>query len=181
MPNSPNEEQNAPSIASPDPGLGKLLHRLAQGLNRDQLVQDTTDDLRHLLNIDRVVLYYFYSHWKGQVTFESLSRSAQSIYGSTGPDECFNGDYAAMYEAGRVRAIPDIEIEPMAPCHRDMLRQMQVRANLVVPIRTAEKGLWGLLVAHHGQVRSWSAADVAEMQHRAATLALAPAIAHAVF
>ena len=152
-----------------------MLDRLAGSIERDDLVQQTTNQVRDALSVDRVVLYYFYRRWKGQVTFESLSSPELSIYGSTGPDECFNGDYAEMYLEGRVRAISDIETEPIAPCHRDFLRDMQVRANLVVPVLTP-KGLWGLLVAHHGSVHAWSDPDVEEMKSGARTLATAPSI-----
>ena len=76
---------------------------------------------------------------------------------------------------GRVRAIADIETEVIAPCHREFLRNLQVRANLVVPILTA-KGLWGLLVAHHGSIRSWSHYDIEQVKSGAETLAAAPSI-----
>jgi len=159
-----------------DIGLQKVIDRLASTLNRDSLVQETTTDLRDFLQVDRVVLYYFYREWEGRVTFESLSKNKFSIFGSTGPDECFNGEYAAMYEAGRVRAIADIEIEPIQACHRDFLRSMQVRANLVVPVLNNRR-LWGLLVAHHCQdTRSWSPSDIEAMQKAAETLAMAPSI-----
>jgi GAF domain-containing protein len=157
-------------------GLEKVLHHLAKTIERDTLVQQTTQDLREALQVDRVVLYYFYREWKGQVTFEALSAQQFSIFGSTGPDECFNADYAARYLQGRVRAIADIEVEPIHPCHRDFLRDLQVRANLVVPI-LIPRGLWGLLVAHHCQApRSWSAADVEQMQTAAQALAHSAAI-----
>ena len=159
-----------------DIGLQKVIERLASTLNRDSLVQETTTDLRDFLQVDRVVLYYFYREWEGRVTFESLSKKKFSIFGSTGPDECFNGEYAAMYEAGRVRAIADIEIEPIQACHRDFLRSIQVRANLVVPVLNNRR-LWGLLVAHHCQdTRSWSPSDIEAMQKAAETLAMAPSI-----
>ncbi|MCY7324155.1 MAG: GAF domain-containing protein, partial [Phormidesmis sp. CAN_BIN36] len=80
-----------------------------------------------------------------------------------------------MYLEGRVRAISDIEAEPIAPCHHEFLRDMQVRANLVVPILTP-KGLWGLLVAHHGAVHPWSQQDIEEMKSGARTLATASSI-----
>ncbi|MGF1589497.1 MAG: GAF domain-containing protein [Pleurocapsa sp.] len=148
----------------PDPGLEKLLHRLSNDLAKDQLVQNVTDDLRKKLSVDRVVLYYFYRHWEGRVTFESLSSNNYSILGSTGPDECFNGEYAALYQNGRVNAIADIETAPIAECHRDFLQQMQVRANLVVPV-LPPAGLWGLLVAHHCQSPvDWSKDQVKAMQ-----------------
>ena len=159
-----------------DPALQKITERLTNTLQRDTLVQKTTDYLRNLLQVDRVVLYYFYRQWKGQVTFESLSSRKFSILSSTGPDECFNGEYAALYEAGRVRAIADIEVESIEECHRNFLRDMQVRANLVVPILN-HRGLWGLLVAHHCQSsRVWSSSDIEALQTAASKLGKSPAI-----
>jgi GAF domain-containing protein len=159
-----------------DLGLQRITNRLADTLTRDVLVQTTVNNLRNSLQVDRVVLYYFYREWEGRVTFESLSDRKFSIFGTTGPDECFNGEYAAMYEAGRVKAIPDIEIEPIQACHRDFLRNIQVRANLVVPILNSRR-LWGLLVAHQCQdTRSWSSSDIETMQKGAKTLATTPSI-----
>ena len=116
-------------------------------------------------------MYYFYEQWQGQVTFESLSADKYSILGSTGPSDCFNQEYAALYLEGRIRAIADIELEAIQDCHRDFLRSIQVRANLVVPI-LIPRGLWGLLVAHHCQSsRNWTVADIELMQTAARTLA----------
>lgn len=153
-----------------------MFGRLSVSLERDNLVREITSDLQQKLGVNRVVLYYFYSQWKGRVTFEVLSDPKFSIFGSTGPDECFNDEYAALYLAGRIRAIADIESEPIAECHRDFLRNMRVRANLVVPV-LIPSGLWGLLAAHHCQsVHPWTDADIAAMQCGAETLALAPSV-----
>lgn len=175
MQSSSDSKFNSLPQLTHSPNLQKVLDRLTGSIKRDDLVQQTTNQLRDSLHVDRVVLYYFYQRWKGQVTFESLSSPEFSIYGSTGPDECFNGDYAQMYLEGRVRAISDIETEPIAPCHREFLHDLQVRANLVVPILTP-KGLWGLLVAHHGSIRPWPYYDIEQMKLGAKTLAMAPSI-----
>ena len=159
-----------------DPGLEKLLHRLSSNLNADKLVQSVTNDVRGKLGVDRVVLYYFYRQWEGRVTFESLSSPSYSILGSTGPDDCFNGEYAQLYLNGRVRAIADIATAQIAECHRDFLEEMQVKANLVVPVLTS-KGLWGLLVAHHCQsTLDWSQESIKVMEVGARKLAQAKAI-----
>lgn len=164
------------NMSKGDPHLRKFVDRLSKKMERDALIQKTTDELREFLQVDRVVLYYFYSEWQGQVTFESLSAKKLSILGSTGPDECFNGEYAAMYLAGRVRAIPDIEAEPIHECHRNSLRYLGVKANLVVPILTSAK-LWGLLIAHHCQdVRPWLNSDIEMMQKGANAIANSPAV-----
>lgn len=171
-----SSNQISVSVRSSDRGLRSLADRLCQTMARDALVQKTTFDLRNRLQVDRVVVYYFYRQWKGQVTFESLGMKELSIYGSTGADDCFNQEYAAMYEEGRCRAIADIEKEAIDPCHRDFLRSIQVRANLVVPILN-DRRLWGLLAAHHCQnARSWSPSDIELMQTAAASLASSPSI-----
>ena len=159
-----------------EPTLQRVIERLTSTLSRDVLVQTTVNQLRDLLQVDRVVLYYFYGEWDGRVTFESLSSCKLSILGSTGPDECFNDEYAQLYLAGRVRAIADIETELIHPCHRDFLRSMQVRANLAVPVLTSKR-LWGLLIAHHCRdVHSWSSSEIETMQRAAQNLAMASAI-----
>jgi GAF domain-containing protein len=172
---NPNSDSKFPA-GSYNIGLQRIVSRITQSMQRDTLVQDTTNRLRASLDVDRVVLYYFFRQWEGRVTFESVIASKFSILGTTGPDECFNGDYAAMYEEGRVKAIADIDQEPIADCHREFLREMNVRANLVVPVLTA-KGLWGLLVAHHCQsVRDWSELDIQLLQSAAKTLSAAPSV-----
>jgi GAF domain-containing protein len=109
-------------------------------------------------------------------TFESLSDPQFSIIGASGPDQCFNGEYAKLYEDGRIRAIADIESEPIQPCHRDLLRELNVKANLVVPI-LIDRGLWGLLVAHQCQsTYAWTLAEVAAMQSGANKLAMSDSI-----
>ncbi len=159
-----------------DPGLEKLLHRLSDNLREDRLVQNVTDEVREQLGVDRAVLYYFYRQWEGRVTFESLSNQKYSILGSTGPDECFNGEYAELYLKGRVRAISDVTNASIAECHQNFLEQIEVKANLVVPILTSQ-GLWGLLVAHHCQSPfDWTEAHICAMKAGAAKLAKAKTI-----
>ncbi len=176
MPTEFDPDVHASRTHSEAKRIGGILQRLHQSMQHDQVVQSTTDDLRHSLQVDRVVLYYFYRQWEGQVTFESLSDTRFSIYGSTGPDECFNGDYAQMYLEGRVRAIEDIETASIEPCHRDFLRYMNVRANLVVPI-LPDGQLWGLLVAHHcQQPKAWTLEEIEQMCVGAKTLAAASSI-----
>lgn len=156
--------------------LSSVLSRITNKLQQDQVVSDTLQKLREQLNVDRVVLYYFYTKWKGQVTFEAISDHKYSIIGSTGADDCFNLEYAALYLAGRIHAIDDIEQAPISDCHRDFLREMQVRSNLVAPVLTNEK-LWGLVVAHHCQdCKIWQNSDIDSICQHSNYLASASSI-----
>ncbi|TAF32958.1 MAG: GAF domain-containing protein [Oscillatoriales cyanobacterium] len=145
--------------------LQHIVNRLTDTLKRDALVEKSLYDIREVLQSDRAVLYYFYRQWQGRVTCEMLSAIELSILGSTGPDECFNDEYAALYAGGRVRAIADIETEPIHQCHR-----------LFVPILT-KKGLWGLLIAHQcSGPRTWLRSDIEFMQKKAQNMAMSPTI-----
>jgi GAF domain-containing protein len=156
--------------------LSSVLSRITNKLQQDLVVSETLHKLRDILNVDRVVLYYFYTQWKGQVTFESISDHKYSIIGSTGADDCFNIDYATLYLAGRIHATDDIEVAPISECHRDFLREMQVRSNLVAPVLSNSK-LWGLMVAHHCQdVKRWKVADIESMRQYSRALKSASSI-----
>ncbi len=157
--------------------LNRIINRLHGKLAEDKLVQNATNQTRNQLGVDRVVLYYFYRQWEGRVTFESLSSIEYSILGSTGPDECFNLEYADLYLKGRVNAIADVTSAPIAKCHQDFLMNMRVQANLVAPILTPSSGLWGLFIAHHCQSPfNWSGEQIEIMKAGAEELAVAQAI-----
>jgi GAF domain-containing protein len=158
--------------------LSLVLSRITNKLQQDQVVSEALHKLRVRLNVDRMALYYFYTKWKGQVTFEAINEDKYSIVGSTGADDCFNFEYAELYLAGRIKATDDIEKAPISECHRDFLRGMQVRSNLVAPVLTKGK-LWGLLVAHHCQdIRIWQESDITSILEYSVRLATASSIAN---
>jgi len=47
-------------------------------------------------------------------------------------DRCFQSTQAAYYQQGNTRAIEDIENAGFTPCHLNLLRSLQIQANLVV-------------------------------------------------
>jgi GAF domain-containing protein len=160
-------------------GLNEVLNRITNKLQQDSVVNDTLREIRTFLNVDRVVLYYFYSQWKGQVTFESITDEKFSIICSTGADDCFNLEYAELYLAGRIKAVDNIETAEISDCHRDFLRSLQVQSNLVAPV-LSKGNLWGLLVAHHCQnVRPWLSTDIDYIRQYSISLGASPSIANA--
>lgn len=158
--------------------LNLIINRLINNLKRDVLIQRKLYDIREYLDVDRIVLYYFYRKWKGQVIAESVKSQDLSILGSTGADDCFNQEYGALYEEGRIKATPDIKLEPIHECHRDFLCSINVRANLVVPVILADGyGLWGLLIAHQcSGARFWTQADIDFLWGESQKMLMSPVI-----
>jgi len=143
----------------------RLLNRIAQGIRQslevDSILSFTVEEVRRLLDVERVVIYRFFPNWVGEIVMQSVSRPELSLLGRVIEDHCFVSQWHQAYQQGRISAIEDIDTAPIQPCHRELLASLGVRANLVVPILQAsapggtspKEGelarLWGLLIAHH--------------------------------
>lgn len=143
----------------------RLLNRIAQGIRQslevDSILSFTVEEVRRLLDVERVVIYRFFPNWVGEIVMQSVSRPELSLLGRVIEDHCFVSQWHQAYQQGRISAIEDIDTAPIQPCHRELLASLGVRANLVVPIlqASAPRGtspkegelarLWGLLIAHH--------------------------------
>ncbi|MEM9215416.1 MAG: ATP-binding protein [Cyanobacteria bacterium P01_F01_bin.150] len=144
--------------------LNQISTQIRKSLRPDVIQQTTVHEIRQLLSADRVVIYRFEEDWRGQVIVESVVPPWCSTLGDLGADDCFSEEYAERYLQGRVRAISDVQAESVEPCHRDFLQQLQVQANLIVPI-LVQDDLWGLLIAHQcSGPRHWLQPEIELLQ-----------------
>jgi signal transduction histidine kinase len=88
-------------------------------------------------------------------------------------DPCFNTEWYQCYQEGRVSTIADVCNAPIQLCHQELLQDLQIRANLVVPILQGQS-LWGLLAAHECFApRTWQQVDVDFLMQLADQVAIA--------
>ncbi|MBN3884520.1 MAG: EAL domain-containing protein [Nostoc sp.] len=140
--------------------VAAVTQHIRQSLELDEILQTTAAEVRQLFEVDRVLIYQFEPDWSGLVAVESLAEGCMSIFGFHVMDTCFQSTRAAYFQQGNTRAIEDIETAGLSPCHIDLLRSLQIRANLVVPILQQE-GLWGLLIAHQCcSSRQWQQSEI---------------------
>ena len=72
-----------------------------------------------------------------------------------------------------LQVVDDIDNAGLKDCHRDVLAQFQIRANLAVPLLQGEN-LWGLLCIHQCSApRRWQEFEVALAKQIANQLAIA--------
>lgn len=135
--------------------LLNLTLAIRQSLDLDEVLQTTLDEIRHLLGIDRTIIYKFNPGWSGIIAKESVGQHQFLLLGQVFHDPCFGADYIEPYCQGRVVAIGDIYAVEMTACYREFLESIQVRANLVVPVIQGDR-LWGLLLCQHcSGARPW--------------------------
>jgi two-component system NtrC family sensor kinase len=166
-------------------------NQIRSTLDLGTILQTAVREVRQLLQCDRVIMYQFEDNWQGKVVVEDMTVPWPSILGDMGADKCFRGDYAELYQQGRVKAINDIFNAGLEPCHVDFLDRLQVKANLIVPIVTSRSEensqspaessnfkfpgkLWGLLIAHEcGDTRNWEQEETELLSQLADQMAIA--------
>ncbi|MFK8183359.1 MAG: response regulator [Phormidesmis sp.] len=155
----------------------RLIHtialRIRESLELQECLQTTVNEVRQLLEADRVLIYCFNEDWSGHVPVESMVEGWTSVFQQVIQDPCFDGSYADFFRKGQVRVVNDITQEKYKPCYLEFLAQFQVRAHLIVPILQGNN-LWGLLMVHQCEVpRQWQHWEIDLLQKLSIQVAIA--------
>ena len=128
---------------------------IRQSIKQDDVLEISVEEVRRVLECDRVVVYSLNQDKYGVVVAESVAAGYPRALNKTIADPCFAARYLDKYRDGRVRAIDNIYEAGMTKCYLEQLETLEVKANLVTPILNEGK-LFGLLVAHQcSQPRNW--------------------------
>lgn len=140
--------------------ISRIVGDLRRTMDFDEIMQRGTEEVREFLKCDRVVIYKFNPGFEsGFVTAESIgdnwtSAKDQLIEDPLGPDDI------ERYKNGRVWTLDDISKRQLTECHCQILEKLQVKANIVAPIRRNGE-LIALLCAHQcSGPRNWDVEEV---------------------
>lgn len=164
--------------------LASITLRIRQSLNLEEILQTTVAEVRQFLQADRVVVYRFNPSWDGVVVVESVDIPWTPTLGMMIQDTCFQQGQWKKYYQGEISAIENVAQAHLSPCHRQLLAQFQVQANLVVPIiqghrSMADPELWGLLIAHQcASPRPWRSFEIDFLTQLADQVGIAIAQSH---
>ena len=114
--------------------VGAMRDRIRESLHLSDILNTTVTEVRQFLDTDRVVVFRFNSDLSGEVAVESVGEGWIEILRTTIYDPCFASRYIESYQQGRISAIEDVSTAKIDVCHLELLSQLQVRANLIVPI-----------------------------------------------
>ncbi len=138
--------------------LDAIALRIRQSLKLDPILQTTVTEVRSLLQVERVAIYQLEpcSQFVAESTAVGVP-SALGFQGKTG----FDQDPLQRYQQGLICVINDIHQADLSPDQQEAFAQLQIRANLVMPIWVNQK-LWGLLCAHQCSApRPWDPSELA--------------------
>jgi PAS domain S-box-containing protein len=156
--------------------LRGITQRIRQSLDLSIIFDTACQEIQQLLQCDRVGIFKFYPESNfndGEFVAESVVDGFSSAMEVHIHDHCFGEDYAAAYAQGRMQVVNDIDNAGLTDCHRDILSQFQVRANLVIPLLCGNN-LWGLVCIHQCvHTRQWQEHEINLVQQIANQLAIA--------
>ncbi|MDZ8053438.1 MAG: PAS domain S-box protein [Aulosira sp. ZfuCHP01] len=153
--------------------FSEITLKIRESLQLDDILQTTVTEIQKLLHADRVLAFRLWPDGSGTVVQEAVLPGWPIVLGQNILDPCFQQDYVEKYRHGRVSAIANVEQANIQDCHREFLRQYDVKANLVVPILVRD-GIWGLLIVHQCDIpREWNSFELEMLQQLANQIGIA--------
>jgi GAF domain-containing protein len=162
--------------------IAKTIEKIRQSLDLESIFRTTTDELRQLLNVDRVSIYRFNPDWSGEFVFESVAEGWVNLMQEQlqppelgdNISECKLKDlvepptdtYLQDTSGGRFakgevyRVCDDIYNCGFTDCYIKVLESYEAKAYVIVAILYNKK-VWGLLAAYqNSQPRYWQEDEV---------------------
>jgi|JFJP01.1.fsa_nt_gi Signal transduction histidine kinase len=170
-----SEEQA--KVAEQERALARVIDRIRQTLDIDTIFSSTTQEVRQILQCDRVVVYHFISDRRGEFIFESKLSGGipldQTEQKKIWLDTHLQYPKIGQYQNHEPLIIDDIFNASLSMSHLRVLEEFQIRAYILVPVFVGEI-LWGLLGAYQQtNTRNWEPREVSLLTQVANQLGVA--------
>ncbi|RCJ18212.1 hypothetical protein A6770_06460 [Nostoc minutum NIES-26] len=161
--------------------IAQVIQRMRQTLDLETIFAATTQELRQVLNCDRVVVYRFNPDWDGEFVSESVAEGWISLIeehknhpnlteGALEDGRCVlkmldsansqQDTYLQASQGASFRCVPDIYKAGFDLCYINLLERFQAKAYITVPIFCGNQ-LWGLLVSYQNSgTRQWKTGEI---------------------
>lgn len=144
--------------------LSNFTSQVRQSLDVDSILNTAVDQVRALFHVDRVIIYRFNAGYGGgDVTAESVGKGWSRAQGQTLIDPMMPNS-VDRFKTGQISYVQDIDKEDLTECHCRLLKELEVKANMVGPIIVGED-LVGLMCVHQcSEPRHWLPEEISMMQ-----------------
>ena len=159
------------SVSETEEVSPELSDNLDPSVLQQNILEDTVEKVRSYLKCDRAIVYSLNQDNYGEIVAESVAVEYPRALGKTISDPCLAAKYLPKYRKGKVVVIDDLDSGLIRSRDREL--DLEVKANLAVPI-TNENKLLGLLVAHQCKAsREWQQSEIGFLQQLAYQAGLA--------
>jgi diguanylate cyclase (GGDEF)-like protein/PAS domain S-box-containing protein len=135
--------------------LAMITSQIHKSLDINTILNTTVTVVRQMLNCDRVMIDQFYDDHQEKVIVESLKENVNSLLGKD-IISSWEKQFHNSYQDGKIYRIDDINDPSISETLKTLLNQLEIKAELVLPILLSNKELnhsetnclWGLLAIH---------------------------------
>ncbi|OYQ65009.1 hypothetical protein B9G53_09090 [Pseudanabaena sp. SR411] len=155
--------------------LGAITQRMRSSLDLTEILNATVEDVREVLQSDRVLIYQLIAGEPKSALAESTLPNCSKLLNIVFPEDIISQDSYNHYTQGDVFILCDREAKNPSdlPSWVEFLTKLKVRAALAVPI-IQDQILWGLLIVHQcDSPRYWQDLEINLLQQISNWLAIA--------
>jgi methyl-accepting chemotaxis protein PixJ len=143
----------------------RIVERLQQkNLNPDSLFRSVTQELRQLLNADRVAIYRFHPDWSGEFIIEDVGNGYLKLAGTDAAivtDPVLQESVGGQYRKNQASAVNEVAATNDLTFSREILESWGAKAYIAAPLFKGEQQLWGLLLTYqNSHPRQWEDGEV---------------------
>ncbi len=144
--------------------LSEFTSQVRQSLDVEAIFATAVDRIRTIFEADRAIIYRFSAGYGGgDVTAESVGKGWGRAQGQHLEDPMLP-ESVGRFKTGHISYVEDIDKANLTDCHCKLLKELDVKANMVGPIMVGND-LIGLLCVHQcSGPRQWSSEEIALMQ-----------------
>ncbi|MEH2425822.1 MAG: GAF domain-containing protein [Nostoc sp.] len=145
-----------------DQVIAQIVDKIRSPLDIETIFKTTTQEIRKLLQADRVAIFRFNSDWSGNFVAESFAEGWTPLVGFQHAiaDTYLQHTQGGRYIDNQTFTVNDIYKAGLTNCHVTLLEQFQAKAFATAPILQGDQ-LWGVIAAYqNASPRQWQSYEV---------------------
>ncbi|MEH2055193.1 MAG: GAF domain-containing protein [Nostoc sp.] len=148
--------------AQRDQVIAQIVDEIRSPIDIETVFKITTQEIRKLLQADRVAIFSFNPDWSGNFVAESFTEGCNPLVGvqTTVFDTYLQQTQGGRYLNNQTFTVNDIYQAELKDCHITLLEQFQAKAFATAPILQGDQ-LWGIIAAYqNASPRQWQSYEV---------------------
>ncbi|MGA7935188.1 MAG: GAF domain-containing protein, partial [Kovacikia sp.] len=153
--------------------LNDIVANLRRSLKAEDILRTSVNETRDMLDVERVLIYRFSDDFKsGVIIAEAVVPGWTKALGQVVHDPMVEGAIE-RFSSGKVAFITNLDEANLSHCHCEILKRLEVKANIIAPIKYNNQ-LLGLLCVHQcSKPRDWQPSEIDLMGQLAAQIGYA--------
>ncbi|MCC5643459.1 GAF domain-containing protein [Nostoc sp. CHAB 5824] len=145
-----------------DQVIAQIVDEIRSPLDIETIFKTTTQEIRQLLQADRVAIFSFNTDWSGNFVAESFAEGWTPLVGVQPAiaDTYLQQTQGGRYVNNQTFTVNDIYQAGLTDCHVTLLKQFQAKAFATAPILQGDQ-LWGIIAAYqNASPRQWQSYEI---------------------